>query len=69
MNGLLDAHLASSDSEALGGDLAYQYGHAGTLAGVGLSGAQQMIGAPQFGNQAQALQPESTIREGLIKLG
>jgi len=69
MNGLLDAHLASSDTEALGGDLAYQYGHAGTLAGVGLSVAQAELKAPQFGNQNQVLQPEDAIKIGSITLG
>ena len=31
MNSLLDAHLAGSDSEAIGGDLAYRYGLNGSL--------------------------------------
>jgi Ca2+-binding RTX toxin-like protein len=68
MNGLLDAHLASSDSEAMGGDLAYQYGHAGTLAGIGLTPAQGELKAAQFGNQTQALQPDSVLKQGAIRL-
>jgi hypothetical protein len=39
MNRLLDARLAASDTEALGGDLAYQYGMSGSLAGIGLPAA------------------------------
>jgi len=35
MNTLLDAHLGGSDSEALGGDLAYRYGLSGSPAGLG----------------------------------
>jgi hypothetical protein len=69
MNGLLDAHLAGSDTEAMGGDLAYQYGHAGTLAGIGLTPAQTELRAAQFGNQTQALQPDSVIKQGAIRLG
>jgi Ca2+-binding RTX toxin-like protein len=69
MNGLLDAHLAGSDTEAMGGDLTYQYGHAGTLAGIGLTPAQSEIRAAQFGNQTQALQPDSVLKQGVIKLG
>jgi trimeric autotransporter adhesin len=69
MDSLLDAHLAGSDSEALGGNLAYQYGHAGTLAGIGLSIAQGELKASQFGNEAQALQPEDALKQGAIRLG
>ena len=68
MNGLLDAHLAGSDTEAMGGDLAYQYGHAGTLAGIGLTPAQGEVKAAQFGNQTQALQPDSVLKQGAILL-
>src|SRR5204862_496293 len=68
MNGLLDAHLSGSDTEAMGGDLAYQYGHAGSLAGIGLGVAQSEIKAAQFGNQTQALQPDSVLKQGAIKL-
>ena len=69
MHALLDMHLAGSDSEAIGGDLAYQYGHAGTLAGIGLAAAQALLEAPQFGSQAQTLQPDSVLKAGQIKLG
>jgi len=69
MNSLLDAHLASSDTEALGGDLAYQYGHAGTVSGIGLSAAQNVLNLPQFGAQAQTLHPLETLQDGTIKLG
>ena len=44
MSELLDAHLGGSDGAALGGDLAYQYGKAGTLAGIGLPAAQSVLG-------------------------
>ena len=54
-NSLLAAHLSASDSEALGGDLAYQYGKSGSLAGVNQTVTQGVINAPQFGNQEQVL--------------
>jgi len=68
MNSLLDAHLTGSDTEALGGDLAYQYGHAGTVSGIGLTAAQDVLNSPQFGTQAQTLRPLETLQEGAVKL-
>jgi len=70
MNVLLDAHLGSgSDSEALGGDLAYQYGRSGSLAGIGINSAQNVLSAAPFGTGAQSLQAFSGLQEGLVKLG
>jgi Ca2+-binding RTX toxin-like protein len=60
--------LAANDA-ALGGDLAYQYGLNGTLAGIGTGAAQGVLGASQFGTQAQTLRPLGTLQEGLVKLG
>jgi hypothetical protein len=54
-NSLLAAHLSASDGEALGGDLAYQYGKNGSFAGVSQTVAQEVINAAQFGSQAQVL--------------
>ncbi len=68
MDRLLTAHLAASDTEALGGDLAYQYGKAGTLAGMSTAAAQDVLGSAQFGTQAQALRPLATLQEGPVKL-
>ena len=61
---LTQFHLAGSDSAALGGDLAYQYGRNGTLAGIGVSAAQQVLGETGFGNQAQTLQPLAGLQVG-----
>jgi hypothetical protein len=69
MNALLDAHLGGSDGAALGGDLAYQYGKAGSLAGVGLAAAQSVLEATGFGAEAQALTPPGTAADGTPKLG
>jgi hypothetical protein len=68
-NGLTQFHLAGSDSEALGGDLAYHYGADGTLAGMGLGKAQEVLTNAQFGAQAQAINPTASLQEGLIRLG
>jgi hypothetical protein len=67
-NGLASFELGGSDTEAIGGDLAYAYGTAGSLAGIGLNAAQDMLGSSKFGNSAQTLQSEQTLKEGLIKL-
>jgi hypothetical protein len=68
-NALADFQLAGSDSAALGGDLAYQYGKNGTLAGIGLTAAQEVIGNAGFGTQAQTLQPLAGLQSGAVRLG
>ena len=68
MNSLLDAHLAGSDTEALGGDLAYRYGLSGSLAGLALTPAQGIMSSAQFGSAPQSLQPLAGLQEGLVKL-
>ena len=69
MNTLLDAHLAGSDTEALGGDLAYRYGLAGTLAGMALTPVQGLLADPGFGSAPQQLQSVQQLQNGLVKLG
>ncbi|MDK9725213.1 MAG: hypothetical protein OEL88_09995 [Sterolibacteriaceae bacterium MAG5] len=65
---LIQFHLSSSDNVALGGDLAYQYGRNGSLAGLGLMAAQEVMGDAAFGNQAQALRPLAGLQEGAVRL-
>jgi hypothetical protein len=67
-NALLSAHLSGSDTEAIGGDLAYQYGKNGTLSGIGLTPAQDVLNAPQFGSGAQTLRPIQDLQQGQIRL-
>ncbi len=55
MNGLLDAHLSSSDSAALGGDLAWNYAKSGDLSNVALASAQTILQNPSLGASAQAI--------------
>ena len=56
------------NSEALGGDLAYQYGTNGSLSGIGLNAAQTIVGSPGFGSLAQSLKPLGELQAGAIRL-
>ena len=67
-NALLEFHLSAIDDMALGGDLAYWYGRDRSFAGISLAAAQQVIGAPGFGSDAQTLRPFSGLQEGFVKL-
>jgi len=67
-NALLQFHLSGSNDAALGGDLAYWYGKNGSLAGMSIDAAQQVIGAAGFGSDAQALHPFSGLQDGLVRL-
>lgn len=67
-NALTQFHLGGSDTEALGGDLAYQYGVNGSLAGIGLAPAHDVIGASTFGTSAQTLRPRASLEVGSLRL-
>ena len=67
-NALTSFQLAGSDTAALGGDLAYQYGKNGTLAGIGLTAAQDVINDANFGSQTQTLRPLATLQTGAVRL-
>jgi uncharacterized protein YuzE len=68
-NGLTQYHLSGSDDAALGGDLAYQYGVNGTVAGIGFDKAQDVLTSAQFGTQAQTLRPLASLQDGVTPLG
>jgi Ca2+-binding RTX toxin-like protein len=68
MNGLLDAHLASNDNMALGGDLAVHYAQDGSLKGMSLLNAQTVLKDANFGVEAQAINPWCAINNGAIKI-
>ncbi|MDP3743147.1 MAG: calcium-binding protein, partial [Methylotenera sp.] len=66
----LTAHLnAGSDTAAIGGDLAYQYGRNSNLTGMGLLNAQSVISAANFGQTAQTLNDPSVWQAEVVKLG
>jgi Ca2+-binding RTX toxin-like protein len=67
-NALLQFHLAGADDAALGGDLAYWYARNRGFAGLSVETAQQVIGAPGFGAEAQSLRPFIGLQEGFAKL-
>lgn len=67
-NALLDCYLGGSDTAALGGDLAYQYGKTGTLSGMNLAAAQNVINDGTFGQQAQTLNAPQGLQGGPITL-
>jgi len=66
----LTAHLQTgSDTAAIGGDIAYQYGKNSNLTGMGLLNAQSVISAANFGQTAQTLNNPSVWQAELVKLG
>jgi Ca2+-binding RTX toxin-like protein len=67
-NALLQFHLSGMDDMALGGDLAYWYGRKNGFSGISLAAAQQVIGAADFGSDAQSLRPFDGLQEGFAKL-
>jgi hypothetical protein len=66
-NGLMSFELdASGDDAAMGGDLAHQYGMNGSLAGITVSAAQEIVS--DFGSDTQKLRALNLREEGLVKL-
>ena len=65
MNSLLSAHLGASDTLALGGDLAYQYGTTGSLAGLGLAATQGILEAGAgWQNLNRSQESQAAVRLG-----
>jgi Ca2+-binding RTX toxin-like protein len=64
MDGLLSAHLAGSDSAALGGDLAFYYGANGNLSGLDLDVAVTTVRDSRFGKSAQGIDNWSGVSRG-----
>jgi Ca2+-binding RTX toxin-like protein len=61
---LAGAFVGGSDTAALGGDLAYQFGHGGSLAGVGFDATSTILADANFGLAPQALLPSATLTAG-----
>ncbi|MRR58090.1 MAG: hypothetical protein EG824_07760 [Deltaproteobacteria bacterium] len=68
VNAFVQNQLSAGDDSALGGDLAYQYGKNGTLAGIGLTAAQAVLGDTGFGTQSQVLRPLVDLQSGQVRL-
>jgi hypothetical protein len=60
--------LEGSDTAALGGDLAYQYGKNGTLAGIGVTPALATLSDANLGTAAQTLTPLAGLQTGSVRL-
>jgi Ca2+-binding RTX toxin-like protein len=67
-NSLLAAHLSSSDVDAVGGDLAYQYGKVGNFSGIGINVAQSILADAAFGTGPQALKPLAGLQDDTVRL-
>lgn len=67
-NALATQAVGGSDTAALGGDLAYQYGKSGTLAGIGVTPALAVIADVNLGTVAQTLNPLATLQTGSVRL-
>ncbi|WP_319002999.1 calcium-binding protein [Quatrionicoccus australiensis] len=67
-NALTNFQLAGSDSAALGGDIAYQYGKNGTLAGIGATAALNTLSDTALGSSAQTLSPLAGLQTGSARL-
>jgi hypothetical protein len=66
---LLNFHLGSSDTAAIGGDLAYQYAKNGNLSALSMAPAQALLADAQFGMANQNLQLVGVLKNsspGLI---
>ncbi|CAG1009602.1 Bifunctional hemolysin/adenylate cyclase [Burkholderiales bacterium] len=61
---LAGAFIAGADSAALGGDLAYRYGHGGSLAGIGFDAAASILGDTSFGLAPQTFIAPATLTAG-----
>jgi hypothetical protein len=59
---------SSSDTAALGGDLAYRYGRFGTLSDISFSPATGILGAATFGTASQALQSLGSLQDASTRL-
>jgi Ca2+-binding RTX toxin-like protein len=57
-------YLSGSDSAAIGGDLAYDYGHRNALTDIGMTAAQTVLGSAAFGASAQSLQATGVLYSG-----
>ena len=62
---LLSFHLGGSDSAAIGGDLAYQYGRNGNFATLSADPTQALLASGSFGKDNQTLSANAPARSGV----
>jgi Ca2+-binding RTX toxin-like protein len=67
-NGLASAYTSGSDTAAIGGDFAYDFGHRNALTNIGATSAQTVLAGATFGTGAQTLQAPATLYSGTVRL-
>ena len=67
-NALTAQYLNGSDTAALGGDLAYQYGLTGNLGSISALPAMAILSAATFGTAAQTLQSQAGLQDPTPRL-
>ena len=67
-NALLSEHLGGSDTDAIGGDLAYRYNRFGNLSDVSFTPALGILGAGSFGSAAQTLSSLGSLQDSSPRL-
>ncbi|MCC7464444.1 MAG: putative Ig domain-containing protein, partial [Gammaproteobacteria bacterium] len=67
-NALAAQYLSGSNTEALGGDLAYRYNLSGALSDVSFTPAQGILGAAGFGSDTRVLQALTSLQDGTPRL-
>jgi hypothetical protein len=67
-NALGANRVSGSDTAAIGGDFAYDYGHRASLSGIGAVAGQMVLAGSGFGTVAQALQAPATLYSGTVRL-
>jgi len=65
---LMNFYLSSSDTAAIGGDLACQYAKSGNLPAISLAPAQAILNDASFGSANQNLQTAATLQNLLPRL-
>lgn len=68
VDALAEFHVGGSDVAAIGADLAFQYGSAGTLVGLGATPLQGSLASSQFGVAPQTLQSLASLQTGTVRL-
>jgi Ca2+-binding RTX toxin-like protein len=67
-NALAANYVAGSDTAAIGGDFAYDFGHRNALTNIGATPAQSVLASASFGTAAQTLQSAATLYAGTVRL-
>jgi len=65
---LVAQYLSGSDTAALGGDLAYQYGRYGNESNLSYTPASSILGSSSFGTAAQTLQSPANLQDSTPRL-